>query len=154
MDEKSWKNKVKESIKEEANKTYQKEAQEKSKLHSLIKYKNKIEREKYIMILDHKDASAIMKIRTRMSKLRGNYKGSHENPNCQRCKQEDETEEHLIDRSPNVDKQTIDNISYHQILKNELNIEQYKKIIHFISECEEQTTTARDHCNDNQTRTN
>ena len=64
-------------------------------------YKNKRARKpeepaQYILKLTRKQAYTIFKTRTRMMKVKGNYKNAHRDLTCRKCGKEDESQEHVL----------------------------------------------------------
>ena len=95
---------VKRRIEQESNDYYQQEAKEIKKLRDLNKYKRNIKRENYIGELNWKDARTIFKIRTRMTKIAANFKGTSEELICKRCYAEEDSEKHLVDECPMIER--------------------------------------------------
>ena len=50
----------------------------------------------YMKDLTRKQASTIFKARTRMTKVKGNYKNGYPDQTCRACKQNDETQQHAL----------------------------------------------------------
>ena len=95
---------VKRRTEQEANDYYQQEAKEIKKLRDLNKHKRNIKREYYIGELNWKDARTIFKIRTRMTKIEANFKGTSEELICKRCYAEEDSEKYLIDECPMIER--------------------------------------------------
>ena len=95
---------VKRKTEQESNDYYQQEAKEIKKLRDLNKYKRNIKRENYIGELNWKDARTIFKIRTRMTKIAANFKGTSDELICKRCYAEEDSEKHLIDECPMIER--------------------------------------------------
>ena len=73
--------------------------EERSKLKFFLEGKNAWKPEKpaeYMLKLTRKQASTIFKARTRMTKVKGNYKNGYSNHNCRACKQATETQGHVL----------------------------------------------------------
>lgn len=115
-----FKHTVKEAVIKSANTRYAKDMKTGKKTAALAKFKNSITKENYLTTLYYTDARSILKARMRMTTLKGNFKGSHENHKCTLCNIEDETEEHIINRCENRDRTQIEGIKYEDILKNQL----------------------------------
>ena len=61
-------------------------------------------RAKYMSELTRKQTSTIFKARTRMIKVKGNYKNGHTSLLCRMCKNEEETQTHILESCPEVHK--------------------------------------------------
>ena len=59
-------------------------------------------RAKYMNELTRKQASLIFKTRTRMMKIRANYKNGHKDQTCRACKKEPETQDHALEKCPEL----------------------------------------------------
>ena len=54
----------------------------------------------YMKKMTRKQASIIFKTRTRMIKVKGNYKNGHRDLKCRKCKTEVETQQHVLEECP------------------------------------------------------
>lgn len=133
-----WKQMTKQKIKQIADKQYTEEAAGKRKMEDLNKYKTEIKREEYLEQLNWKDARTIFKIRTRMSNLAANYKGSNENTMCKICGNAQETEKHIIDECQQVNKDAIRGITYQNIIENSASTKDLEKIAKFMRDLTEE----------------
>ena len=61
-------------------------------------------RAKYMNEMTRKQVSVIFKARTRMMKIKGNYKNGNKNQTCRACKQEPETQDHVLEMCPEIHK--------------------------------------------------
>ena len=50
----------------------------------------------YMIKMTRKQASTIFRARTRMIKIKGNYKNGHSEHICRACKTEEETQQHIL----------------------------------------------------------
>ena len=95
MAKSKWKKIVKTKIEEKANEIYKNECKKLKKLKCLNQYKAKIKHERYMDILQQKQARILFKLRTRMISVRNNFKNKYEDLMCPRCKKEIDDEKHL-----------------------------------------------------------
>ena len=72
-------------------------------------------RAKYMNELTRKQASLVFKTRTRMIKVKANYKNGHKDQTCRACKEEMETQDHALEKCPVIHKD--DDI---KVTKNEI----------------------------------
>ena len=75
----------------------------KSKMTHSIEGRGEWEPEKpaaYMNKLTRKQASVIFKARTRMIKVKGNYKNGHADLTCRACKNTSETQKHALEECP------------------------------------------------------
>ena len=75
-------------------------AQGKSKMEYFLEYRGDWQpgkRAKYMNELTRKQTSLIFKARTRMLKVKGNYKNGHPNQTCRMCKSGDESQKHILE---------------------------------------------------------
>jgi len=128
-----WKNIVKEAVTKRANELYTKEAATKKKLLTMNKVKRKITREKYLHELKWEEARTMFKARTNMLNFKANYKGSYQNPTCEKCNlKKDETQQHIIEECPQVCRQEINGLTC-ETLYSEQNPEKLSKIAKFLA---------------------
>ena len=95
-------------------------AEHKSKVKHIIDKKNQNEILKtpaYIKHLTRRDCSNIFAVRSRMIKLKTNYRNAHEDMICRWCKGKDETQEHIFMECPKLRKITS-KIDYHKIMSD------------------------------------
>ena len=124
---------VKRRIEQESNDYYQLEAKEIKKLRDhLNKYKRNIKREKYIGELNWKDARTIFKIRTRMTKIAANFKGTSKELICKRCYAEEDSEKHLIDECPMIERKHSS--KFENLLNNSASAKNMREIAKLVRE--------------------
>ena len=78
-------------------------ASTKSKVRNLITYKQRkdtTERAKYLSLLNRTNSTHIFRVRSRMIKVKGNYKAMHTNMNCRWCDNKEETQQHILTECP------------------------------------------------------
>ena len=75
---------------------YKNECEKLKKLKYLNQYKTKITLERYMDILQQKQARILFKLRTRMVNFRNNCKNKNEDLICPRCKEEIDDEKNLF----------------------------------------------------------
>ena len=83
------------------------EANQKSKAKKLLDEKGDWtpgKRPVYMNKLNRKDVSIIFKARTRMLDIKNNYKNKYKDTMCRGCKNEIETQEHILNECPNFHK--------------------------------------------------
>ena len=138
MAKSKWKKIVKTKIEEKANEIYKNECEKLKKLKCLNQYKAKIKRERYMDILQQKQARILFKLRTRMISVRNNFKNKYEDLMCPRCKKEIDDEKHLFTKCEKLaDIQNKYNIKDPTEVFNEgLSKERMIKIAKFIDETE------------------
>ena len=81
------------------------EAAEKSKVKFLlkgIKEWNPGKRQTYLSKLNRLEANEIFKLRTRMTKIKRNYKGAYNNLTCRGCKATEETQKHVLEECTSI----------------------------------------------------
>ena len=125
-------------IEEKANEIYKNECEKLKKLKCLNQYKAKIKRERYMDILQQKQARILFKLRTRMISVRNNFKNKYEDLMCPRCKKEIDDEKYLFTKCEKLaDIQNKYNINDPNEVFNEgLSKERIIKIAKFINETE------------------
>ena len=123
---------VKQRIEQESNDYYQHEAKEIKKLRDLNKYKRNIKRENYIGELNWKDARTIFKIRTRMTKIAANFKGTGVELICKRCYAEEDSEKHLIDECPMIERKHRS--KFKDLLNNSASAQNMREIAKLVRE--------------------
>ena len=75
----------------------------KSKMQYFLEAKEKWQpgkRAQYMNELTRKQTSTIFKARSRMIQVKGNYKNGHTDLKCRKCKQEIETQQHVLEKCP------------------------------------------------------
>ena len=118
-------------IEQETNDYYQQDAEIKQ-LRDLNKYKRNIKREKYIGELNWKDARTIFKIRTKMTKIAANFKGTSEELICKRCYAEEGSEKHLIDDCPLIERKYSS--KFEDLLNNSASAQNMREIAKLVRE--------------------
>jgi len=105
-----------------------------SKLTALLKYKNTIKAENYIKDLRRSEAINIFKLRTRMTKLKNNFKNGNIDLHCDRCRTNLDDENHLFGNCDKLrtlyEHHKITN--YEEIFKSDTTIERLITISNFI----------------------
>ena len=97
-------------------------AQGKSKMEYFMEAKNNWQPEKraqYMNELTRKQTSLIFKARTRMLKVKSNYKNGHPNLTCKMCKTEEETQTHILEECPVVHPDETNKIPKHQLFSED-----------------------------------
>ena len=138
MTKSKWKKLVKTKIEEKANEIYKNECEKLKKLKCLNQYKAKIKRERYMDILQQKQARILFKLRTPMISVRNNFKIKYEDLMRPRCKKEIDDEKHLFTKCEKLaNMQNKYNINYpNEVLNEGLSKERMIKIAKFIDETE------------------
>ena len=138
MAKSKWKKIVKTKIEEKANEIYKNECEKLKKLKCLNQYKAKIKRERYMDILQQKQARILFKLRTPMISVRNNFKIKYEDLMRPRCKKEIDDEKHLFTKCEKLaNMQNKYNINYpNEVLNEGLSKERMIKIAKFIDETE------------------
>ena len=96
MAKSKWKKIVKIKIEEKANEIYKNECKKLKKLKCLNQYKAKIKHERYMDILQQKQARILFKLRNRMINIRNNFKNAYEDLMCPRWKKKIDDEKNLF----------------------------------------------------------
>ena len=103
-DMKQSRNYIKELCKKKAKELFKKEleqtAENKSKMQYFLEGKKEWSTQKranYMTKLTRNQASTIFKTRTRMIKVKGNYKNGNTDLNCRICKQKEESQQHILE---------------------------------------------------------
>ena len=107
--------KIREQVKEVADK--------KSKENHIIQHKNQekmIETPAYINYLTRKDCMNIFSIRSRIVKLKANFKKAFTDTTCRWCENSEETQEHIFTKCPKFTKITK-SLDYTKIMTNTQN---------------------------------
>ena len=97
-------------------------AETKSKMQYYIDGKNKWkvgQRSKYLTKLTRNQASTIFKSRTRMLKVKSNYKNGHNDLTCRLCGEEEETQKHILEECSLLSMETA-SITEEMIFKEEI----------------------------------
>ena len=76
-------------------------------------------RAKYMDELTRKQVSLIFKARTRMLKFKGNYKNGHKDQACRACKNEAETQNHVLEECPAIHQDTSTKIEKAQLFSED-----------------------------------
>ena len=72
-------------------------------------------RAKYMNELTRKQTSLVFKARTRMLKVKGNYKNGHPDLTCRMCKAETETQKHVLEECVAIHQDEATKIPKHQL---------------------------------------
>ena len=72
-------------------------------------------RPEYMSVLTRKQTSLIFKARTRMLKIKGNYKNGHTDLTCRLCKSKEETQVHILEECPALHPDNANKIPKHQL---------------------------------------
>ena len=76
----------------------------------------------YMLKLTRKQVSTIFKIRTRMIKVKGNYKNGYSDQQCRACKNSQETQNHALAECPAIHPDGLPNRRYIDPFANDMNI--------------------------------
>ena len=76
-------------------------------------------RAKYMNVLTRKQASTIFKARTRMLKVKANYKNGHTDLMCSKCKKEPETQKHILEECPGIHTDEATKVPKHLIFSED-----------------------------------
>ena len=106
----NFKSKIKESNKDKSKMMYFNEAKMGWKPGTRAKYMNELTR---------KQVSLIFKARTRMIKVKGNYKNGNANLMCRACKTESETQQHVLEECPEIHKDPSTKITKSQLFSED-----------------------------------
>ena len=90
---KSFRNKINESSTDKSKMRYFRESKQEWKPGKRAQYMNELTR---------KQTSMIFKARTRMLRVKGNYKNGHSDQNCRLCGEEPETQDHILEKCPQI----------------------------------------------------
>ena len=71
------------------------------------------------------DASTIFKARTRMLDVKNNYRNKHANNLCRACKEEIESQEHILEKCKKIHDNNQNKVNTNDIFEN--NIESLKR---------------------------
>ena len=99
------KSKVKEKAHEYFKNTLENDAREKSKVQFLLNSKDQWKpgnRAPYLNKLTRKDCNTIFRTRTRMIDVKNNFRSKYPNLSCRACKNEPETQEHVLNECPTI----------------------------------------------------
>ena len=69
----------------------------------------------YMNDLTRKQTSLIFKARTRMMKVKGNYKNGHQDLTCRMCRAAEESQMHILEECPEMHKDNNIKIPKHQL---------------------------------------
>ena len=135
MTKSKWKKLVKAKIEEKANEIYEVECEKLKKLNCLNLYKTKIKPERYMDILEQKQARILFTLITRMIYVTNNFKNKYEDLMCPRCKKEIDDEKHLFTKCGKLadilNKYNINNLG--QVFNESLSTKRMIKIAKFIN---------------------
>ena len=73
------------------------------------------QRAKYMSELTRKQTTLIYRARTRMLKVKGNYKNGHSDLKCRMCVEGEETQTHILEQCPGIHKNEASKVPKHQI---------------------------------------
>ena len=108
-------NKIKEKVFEELNLLKESHSKVKHLKHYVF------EMQKYFkpcnIKITKEEAQEIFKLRSRVSDVKLNYKGKYETYECQVCKKEDESQEHIIVKCKSLNKSKEEMIKYEDIFE-------------------------------------
>ena len=129
----SLKGKVMEHMKEELDKS----GKDKSKVKYYMSNKGDKKlgkRAKYLDKLTRQEASAIFNARTRMLKVKANYKNKYRDQKCRFCKTEDETQDHILEKCQVINRLNNEIITKYELFQEEPRTlrETAKKIQHLM----------------------
>ena len=117
---------TKRAIKESVNKRFKNKipqsAHGKSKMDYFFEGKTEWQpgkRAKYMNSLTRKQASLIFKARTRMLKVKGNYKNGFPNLQCRLCKITEESQTHILEECPDIHSNNSTKIPKHQLFMSD-----------------------------------
>jgi hypothetical protein len=98
-------------------------AEKKTKVEYLIRNKNtsnSYERPAYIQKLNRFEVSIIFKARTRMLDTKNNFRGKYTDIKCRACGIEKETQEHVLERCPNIHKDENNRVTTQDIFSEDV----------------------------------
>ena len=96
--------------------------QDKSKMKYFIENKGNWQPGKiaqYMSKLTRKQTSLIFKARSRMIKVKGNYKNGHNDLNCRLCRNEEETQTHILEICPIMHPDDTTKVPKHQLFNED-----------------------------------
>ena len=97
-------------------------ASNKSEMQYFLEYRKEwkpTKRPQYMSELTRKQTSLIFKARSRMLKIKGNYKNGHSDLTCRICKNDQETQTHILEECPGVHSNDTNKIPKHQLFTND-----------------------------------
>ena len=74
---------------------------------------------KYMNELTRKQTSLIFKARSRMLKVKGNYKNGHSDLMCRMCKNQEETQTHILDECQAIHKSDASKVPIHLLFSED-----------------------------------
>ena len=77
-------------------------------------------RAQYMDELTRKQSSIIFKARCRMIKVKGNYKNGHKDLTCRMCKNEEETQTHILEQCPKLHQNDALKVPMHQLFNEDV----------------------------------
>ena len=93
------------------------------------------ERAKYMNELTRKQTSMIFKARSRMLKVKGNYKNGFSDLTCRVCKKKEETQTHILEECPALHQNTATKVPKHQLFNEDTGaLKLVSKNLEFITE--------------------
>ena len=133
---KNTKKKVKRVTQEHMRKAMEEKGNSKSKVKNYLENKEKtLKRNKYINKLNRYEVSSILKAKTRMIRVKANYKGMYNDTLCRFCKVEEETQDHILENCNNIDRKKYNVVTKEEIYNEEL--ETVKKVAQKIIQIEQ-----------------
>jgi hypothetical protein len=101
-------------------KTMEKEGENKSKVKFYMDNKRNIQvgkRAKYLDVLTRSETGTIFKARTRMLKIKANFRNMHKDMTCRLCRKEDteETQDHILEECEGINREDIGRITKQDI---------------------------------------
>ena len=97
-------------------------------------------RPQYMEKLTRKQCNAILKARASMLPVKNNFKnGCKKDTQCRYCKTEVETQEHILQKCPEIERK-VGHIIYNRIFQEE--VEELEKTANFIIKVEEELSKA------------
>ena len=93
-------------------------------------------RSPYMKTLNRKQASTIFRARTRMLDIKHNYRGKYDNTTCRMCGNEEETQDHILEKCNTIHTNEITKVTKNEIFQEDplKLVETYKKIEHIMME--------------------
>ena len=116
------KNNVKRAIALKKKTLIEQVCQGKSKMKHFLENKeewNVGQRAKYMNELTRNETSLIFKARTRMFKVKGNYKNGYQDLKCRMCKREEETQKHILEECLAMHNEESIRVPNHQLFNED-----------------------------------
>ena len=121
----------------------ERETEEKTKIKHWREMKTDVKvgkRPQYMEKLTRKQCNALLKARASMLPVKNNFKnGCKKDTQCRYCKTEVETQEHILQKCPEVERK-VGHIIYNRIFQEE--VEELEKTANFIMKVEEELSKA------------